>query len=195
MKGRRRTEQAEPAAPPFRLSRFFRGSVLAVLWVAALAGPLSGGAAHKFHVSVSQVEYNASSQTIEVVMRIYSDDLENALSRHAKRPVKLDPAREKEAGDVVMSYLRGQFELKTKAGRPVKFAWVGLEAQVDMFWLYFQGRAPGGFAGAQLKNRVLCELFDDQVNIVNVKYQGKQAGTMFEPKDEFKPISDLKSAK
>ncbi|MDX2033707.1 MAG: DUF6702 family protein [Blastocatellia bacterium] len=172
---------------------------LSLLWLTLLALPLDGearaAALHKFHVSVSQVEYNASGQSVEVVMRIYSDDFENALSRHAKRPVKIDPARDKEMGEVVMSYLRGQFELKTRAGKPVKFTWVGLEAQVDMFWLYFEGKVPGGFSGAQLKNRVLCELFEDQVNIVNVKYQGKQAGTMFEPKDEFKPISELKAAK
>ncbi|MFN0085862.1 MAG: DUF6702 family protein [Blastocatellia bacterium] len=172
---------------------------LGLLWAALLALPrhtdARGIAAHKIHVSVSQVEYIAQGQSVQVVMRVYVDDLENALSRHANRPVKLDPARGREAGDLVMAYLRGQFELKTKAGKPVKFNWLGLEAQVDMFWLYFEGKIPGGFSGAQLKNRVLFELFEDQVNIVNVKYQGKQAGTMFEPKDEFKSISDLKSAK
>lgn len=185
-----------PFCPAYRGSRRI---ALGLCWMALLALPLGGEARgtamHKFHVSVSQVEYNASGQSVQVVMRIYSDDFENALSRHAKRQVKLDPARDKDAGDLVMSYLRGQFELKTKAGKPVKFNWVGLEAQVDMFWLYFEGKVPGGFSGAQLKNRVLCEIFEDQVNIVNVKYQGKQAGTMFEPKDEFKPISELKAAK
>ncbi|MGH9844839.1 MAG: DUF6702 family protein [Blastocatellia bacterium] len=144
---------------------------------------------HKFHVSVAAIEFNSKAQSVEVVLRVYADDLENALSQHAKRTVKLDPAKSREAGEVVMAYLRSQFELKTAAGKPVKFTWVGLEAQVDMFWLYFEGKAPGGLAGTQLKNRVFCELFDDQVNIVNAKQQGKQVGTMFEPKDGFKPLT------
>ena len=153
---------------------------------------------HKFHVSVAALEFNPKSQSVEVVLRVYADDLENALSQHAKRPIKLDPAKSKEAGEVVMSYLRGQFELRTAAGKPVKFTWVGIEGQpeqMDMFWLYFEGKLPGGLAGAQLKNRVFCDLFDDQVNIVNAKHQGKQIGTMFEPKDEFKPLTGKPASK
>jgi hypothetical protein len=150
---------------------------------------LSAANRHKFHVSVAVLEFNPKTQAVEVVLRVYADDLENALSQHAKRPIKLDPAKSREAGDLVMSYLRGQFELKSAAGKPVKFAWVGLEAQADMFWLYFKGKLPGGLSGAQLKNRVFCDLFEDQVNIVNSKLQGKQTGTMFEPKDEFKPLA------
>jgi hypothetical protein len=159
---------------------------------------LSATASHKFHVSVAALEFNPKSQSVEVVLRVYADDLENALSQHAKRPIKLDPAKSKEAGEIVMSYLRGQFELRTAAGKPVKFTWVGIEGQpeqMDMFWLYFEGKLPGGLAGAQLKNRVFCDLFDDQVNIVNAKHQGKQIGTMFEPKDEFKPLTGKPASK
>lgn len=161
--------------------------ILNLLLVIALSGQ-GGPAVHKIHVSVAQLEYNAKQQNVEVVMRVYADDLENALSRHAKRPIKIDPEKDREAGDVVMAYLREHFELKNAAGKPVRFAWVGIESQVDMYWLYFQGKLPAGLAGTQLKNRVLCELFDDQVNIVNAKLQGKQLGLMFEHKDAFKPL-------
>jgi hypothetical protein len=144
--------------------------------------------AHKFHVSVAALEFNPKLQTVEIVLRVYADDLENALSQHASRPVKLDPAKSREAGAAVMAYLRDQLTLKNAAGKPVRLTWVGLEAQVDMFWLYVEGKLSGGLTGAQLKNRVFCELFEDQVNIVNVKYLGRQSGIMFEPKDEFKSL-------
>jgi hypothetical protein len=161
--------------------------ILSLLLVVALSGQGSA-VAHKIHVSVAQLEYNPRLQNVEVVLRVYADDLENALSRHARRPIKLDPEKDKEAGEVVMGYLRQHFELKNSAGKPVRFAWVGIESQVDMFWLYFQGKLPAGLSGTQLKNRVFCDLFEDQVNIVNTKLSGKPLGLMFEPKDEFKPI-------
>ncbi len=170
-------------------------ALLAILFLCA-ASIVGAGAffssdslAHKIHVSVTQLDFNPANQTVAGVMRVYADDLENALSQHAKRPVKLDPAtagKNKAAGELVLAYLRDRFELKGKAGRPMKLIWVGMEFQADMFWLYFEGKLPGGLAGAQLRNRVLCELFDDQVNIVNAKHQGKQFGMMFEAKDEFK---------
>jgi hypothetical protein len=128
---------------------------------------------------------------VEIVIRVFTDDLENALSQRAKRQVKLDPTtagKDRQVGERVMAYLRSAFELKSKAGRQVILTWSGVEGQMDMFWIYVKGRMPGGLEGAQMRNKIFCELFDDQVNIVNARRQGKQFGLMFESKDNFKPI-------
>ena len=154
---------------------------------------------HKVHVSVSQLEYNQKAQSVEIVLRVYADDLENALSQHAKRQVKLDPTtanKDKRVVETVMAYLRDNFQLKDKAGRAVRLNWVGMEWQTDMYWLYVEGKMPAvpansnALEGAQLKNKVFNELFDDQVNIVNAKIQNKQFGLMFESKDGFKTIAE-----
>jgi uncharacterized protein DUF6702 len=144
---------------------------------------------HKIHVSVTNLEFNQSRQTAEIVIRVFTDDLENALGRRAKRAVKIDLAtagKDNQIIDLVMAYLRSSLELKNKAGRPAALSWNGIEGQPDMFWIFVKGRMPGGLEGAQLRNKIFCELFDDQVNIVNAKLQGKQIGLMFESKDDFK---------
>jgi Domain of unknown function (DUF6702) len=146
---------------------------------------------HKIHVSVTYLEFNQAKQTVEIVVRVFTDDLENALSQRAKRAVKIDPAtadKDRRVGDLVMAYLRSNFELRNKSGRQVALSWNGIEGQMDMFWLHVKGRMPGGLEGAQVRNKIFCELFDDQVNIVNAKHQGKQIGLMFESKDDFKAI-------
>jgi len=153
--------------------------------------PLPTPCPHKVHISVTNLEFNQPKQTVEIVIRVFTDDLENALSRSGARTVKIDPAsagKNRRVGDLVMAYLRSNFELKNKAGRPVTLSWNGIEGQIDMFWLYVKGRMPGGLEGAQMRNKIFCELFDDQVNIVNAKHQGKQIGLMFESKDDFKAI-------
>ena len=174
---------------------------LTVVWAEALTIPhsafptphssLTTPRLHKIHVSVTHLEFNQPKQTVEIVVRVFTDDLENALSQRAKRTVKIDPAtadKDRRVGDLAMAYLRSNFELKNKAGRPVILSWNGIEGQVDMFWLYVKGRMPGGLEGAQIRNKIFCELFEDQVNIVNAKHQGKQIGLMFESKDDFKAI-------
>lgn len=154
---------------------------------------------HKVHVSVAQLEYNQKSQSVEITVRVFADDLENAVSQHAKRPVKIDPAtanKDKRVGEAILAYLRNSFELKSKTGTPVKLTWIGMEWQVDMYWLYVEGKLPAipahanGLDGAQLRNKIFCDLFDDQVNIVNTKIHEKQVGLMFEAKDGFKIITD-----
>ncbi|HWQ34804.1 MAG TPA: DUF6702 family protein [Blastocatellia bacterium] len=147
---------------------------------------------HRFHVSNSQLEYNQSAQSVEIIVRVFADDFQTAISRHAGREVRLDRLedwKDKTKTALIVAYLNDNFVLKTKAGRPVRLTWVGMEGMADMFWIYVEGRMPGGLVGAQLKNRLHCELFDDQVNVVTVKFQGKQAGLMFEPKDGFKSIA------
>lgn len=150
---------------------------------------------HKIHVTVSQLEYDPKAQSVEIVMRVFADDLENALSQMIKRQIKLDPdsaRKDKVVGQNVLAYLRNTFELKSKAGRTVKLGWVGLEWQTDMFWLYFEGKLPansGTLEGTQIRNKVFCDLYEDQVNIVNTKIQSKQIGFMFDPKDDFKVIT------
>jgi hypothetical protein len=146
---------------------------------------------HKIHVSVTNLEFNQPKQMVEIVIRVFTDDLENALSQRAKRSVKIDPAtadKDRQIIELVMAYLRSSFELKNKAGRPVALSWNGIEGQTDMFWVYVKGRMPGGLEGAQMRNKIFCELFEDQVNIVNAKHQGKQIGLMFESKDDFKAL-------
>lgn len=144
---------------------------------------------HKIHVSVTNLEFNQPRQTVNIVIRVFTDDLENALSRRAEHAVKIDPAtakKDRQVVELIMAYLRSNFELKNRAGRPVALSWDGVEGPPDMFWIFVKGRSPGGLEGAQLRNKIFCELFDDQVNIVNAKHKGKQIGLMFDSKDDFK---------
>jgi hypothetical protein len=148
---------------------------------------------HRFHVSNSQIAYNRTAQSVEIIVRVFADDFQNAISKHAGREVRLDRPedwKDKVKTALIVSYLNDNFVLKTKAGRPVKLMWVGMEGMADMFWIYVEGRMPGGLAGAQLRNHLHCELFDDQVNVVTVKFSGKQVGLMFESKDGFKSIAE-----
>src|SRR5215471_13191866 len=40
---------------------------------------------HKIHVSVMNLEFDRPKQTVEIVIRVFTDDLENALGRRAKQ--------------------------------------------------------------------------------------------------------------
>ncbi len=164
--------------------------------VCALASLLVGHArAHKFHASITQMDYDDKAKSVKIATRFFVDDFETALSRYAKRPVKFNTPqllKEKANADAVSAYVRERFELKSRAGAPVRFTWVGMEMQADMILVNFEGKLAGGLTGAQVRNRLLHELFEDQVNIVNFKFDGKQTGTMFNVQDGFKVVPEKK---
>jgi hypothetical protein len=150
---------------------------------------------HKFHASITQMDYNAKAQAIEAVTRFFLDDFETAVSRHAQREIKFStPAalKDKANSAAVLAYVRERLEVKSAQGVAVKFTLVGMEMQGDMIWVYYEGKHAGGLGKAQVRCRWLHELYEDQVNIVNYKYEGQSSGTMFNVQDGFKIVPPKK---
>lgn len=143
-------------------------------------------AGHKFYASLAQADLNSETNSIEVSLRLFTDDLEVALTRRAGRAVYLD--RPAEAAPLVLAYLRERFELKTADGRVRELAWVGMEPRVDATWIYFEIRDVGDLTGASLRNRVFFEQFDEQTNTVNVRHGERHVSLVFRNGDEFKTI-------
>ncbi len=134
-------------------------------------------AAHKFYTSLAQVEYNAEEKTVEVTLRVFADDLELALKRRAGREVRLE--RTKDADRLVLAYLRDTFEIKNRGGESKTLKWVGMEMRAGVAWLYVEAEMPEGLAGARVRDHVLFELFDEQVNTVSVRYPGARGDLVF----------------
>jgi hypothetical protein len=142
--------------------------------------------AHKFYTSLAQVEYNSEEKTAEVALRVFADDLELALTRRAGREVSLD--RTKEADRLVLAYLRDTFEIRNRDGEAKALKWVGMELRAGVAWLYFEAEMPEGLGGARLRDHVLFELFDEQVNTVSVRYPGARGDLVFVHGDGDHPV-------
>lgn len=143
----------------------------------APADALAPAAPHKFYTSLARVEYNAAEGSVEVTLRVFADDLELALGRRAGRAVKLD--REGEAERLLPAYLRDTFEIRNRDGELKALKWVGLELRAGVAWVYVEAEMPEGLAGARLRDHLLFELFEEQVNTVSVRYPGASADLVF----------------
>ena len=136
--------------------------------------------AHKFHTSFTEANYNAEAGTLEVTLRTFPDDLEAALRRRAPATPPAAEDRKKEFEGRVAAYVAETFRLETPAGEPIKITWVGMDAGVDSAWLYFEARLPANLEGVRLRNHLLFDLFDDQINLVNLKTKGGRTALRFE---------------
>ncbi len=166
-----------------RIYPYHQSLVVSAVLLALLASPAQ---AHKFYVSNAQMEYNPKTKSLEIIIRVFTDDLEMALLRHHRQTVRLD---QKEAGTLTLAYLKDRFEIKGRNRLPKKLKWVGLEVKGDSAWLYVEVSAPEGAQALQLRNRLFFELFEEQVNLVNTRFDGKQIGLMYKPGDSFKAIT------
>ena len=179
-------------------SRRARRALAFTLAAAAALTVARGGAAarapralaHKFHTSFTEASYNAEAGTLEVTLRTFPDDLEAAVRRRASRAPSAAKDRKKEFEERVAAYVAETFRVQTAGGEPVKISWVGMDAGVDSAWLYFEAQLPAGTDGLRLSNRLLFDLFDDQINLVNLKTKDRRTALRFERgKGDFQTVS------
>lgn len=149
--------------------------------------PANTSKAHKYYTSLAELNYNAETKSVEVSMRVFADDLELALTRRNKRAVYLD--KTKDASALVLIYLKDVFELKNGKGEVKALRWIGMETKADVVWLYFEIPMPEGLEGTALRHRLLFDLFEDQVNLVNGKDGGRKLDLSFKRGDDFKPLT------
>jgi hypothetical protein len=123
---------------------------------------------HEFHTSLAQVHYNQSSQSFEVTLRVFTDDMEAALTLlNNNAQVTIDASQ---ADKLIEQYLVKNLVFLDKQNQQKALSFIGKEVEVDVTWIYAEVPVADSPSGMRLQNTVLTELFDDQVNIVNFKY-------------------------
>ena len=132
--------------------------------------------AHRYHTSVTRLEYNAEERLAEITVRTFADDLEAVLSKRMGKSVRVDGS--KAVDTLVFGYLQFVFQLKSGA-QEVELQWIGMELKGNTAWIYLQAKVPQGRSKTSLRNTFLFDLFEDQVNIVNVVAKGKKASLVF----------------
>jgi len=159
--------------------------VLKTVFMGALCWALMGYA-HKFHASLTQLEFNQETGSAEVALRLFADDLENSLSKQAGTRITLD-ADQKLVASEAMKYLSGYFQLKTP-DKVFEAKWVGMEFDVHVVWVYLEIPIPKDQKDLQLVNSIFFDQFKDQVNTVTLKKGDLKKTLVFKPGDRSKAI-------
>lgn len=148
--------------------------VLPVFLVLTSAKPVSF---HPFHVSVTEIEHNASDKSLEISCKIFTDDFETALTDLYKTKVDLiNPPKKAAMDSLVKRYLLSHLSLRVN-GRPVTMTYVGFENEKEAAYSYFEVDNVSSMSKLDITNSIMYEKFDDQVNIMHVKLNGERKST------------------
>lgn len=142
--------------------------------------------AHRYHTSVTRMEHKPDERLVEITVQTFADDIEAALGKRAGvNSVQLDSSSKTNA--LLLQYLRSTLVLRN-GDREIELEWIGMELKGHSVWFYLQAKAPDGLTNTTLSNRLLFDLFSDQINIVNVFQNGKKSSLTFKRGDTPKPI-------
>ena len=129
--------------------------------------------AHRFYASLAQVEHTADHR-LEVSIRFFPDDLEAALRKSTGRTVAVENTKEFAAA--FEPWLNAAFSLQA-GSRTSAFKYVGLEAQVEVAWVYVEAPWTESLERSSMKNVLMLDLFPEQKNTVNF-VEGKKRSSM-----------------
>jgi len=131
-------------------------------------------ALHPLHTTLTDLTFNAADRTVQLSVRAFADDFRAAAGNGS------DAA--------ALAYLRSALVLSDRDGRVLPLAWCGLRRDGDLLWLCLRAPAPRGMAGLQVRARLLFDLYRDQINIVQARYDGRQTSFLFSRGDSAKAL-------
>ncbi|MGB0917955.1 MAG: DUF6702 family protein [Flavobacteriales bacterium] len=129
---------------------------------------------HEFHSSVMQIDHNAKSKTLQITVRLFTDDLCVALENAGAPKMELGTQSEPpSANEHLESYLKKHVAF-TVNGKEAAFKYLGKEAQLDATWCYLEIEKVGNVRKLEVVNKLMLSEFDDQTNLVNLNIDGRK---------------------
>ena len=124
---------------------------------------------HPLYVSVTEIDYNPSAKSLEVAVRIFTDDLEKALEDQGTEKLYLGTASESEKADrYIATYLSQKFQIKSN-GTEVSFNFLGKEAGLDVCWCYLEAVNIEKPDELEVQCKLLTEIYESQENIIHTR--------------------------
>lgn len=144
---------------------------------------------HPLHISVTEIEYNGKVNSLQIISRIFVDDLETAIREEKKLPNLdiLNPKDGLKTETLLSDYLKGHLKIKLD-GKEMRLNFLGYEEESFAFICYIEIEKIEAFKVLEVENTIITETYDDQSNLVHVTYNGpiKSARLMKDrPREKF----------
>ena len=139
--------------------------------------PLLVFSAHKYYLSLTEIEYNKDQKSLEVIINVFMDDIETALNNDYAIDLRLTSKNELKNADVYFKkYLRKKLNF-TIDHKAFEFEYIGKEYQGDLVYFYLEIDSIDDPYPLEVTNKILLDEFRSQQNIIKFK-DGKNKKSM-----------------
>ena len=138
---------------------------------------------HPFYVSVTEINHNAKTQSVEISCRMFYDDLEHVLEKQYR--TKLDivhPANKEQLNRFINDYVHKHLIIKAD-GKVLNPAYVGYEIQEDGAWAYLEVKGVTKVQKIEVYNNLLYTEHVEQINMLHVTVNGERKSTKLDNPD------------
>jgi hypothetical protein len=142
--------------------------------------------AHAYHTSITELRYNPAKKQVEISFKIFTDDLEKALSQGQPASVHLD--EQPRASVLAAAYIQRCVRVGSRPGEALPIQFLGMQHEQDAYWLYAKVAVPHPLTSLRLRQTLMLDMYSDQMNIVNIEAGGQKQSALFRAGNEEQEI-------
>jgi len=144
-----------------------------LLIIIAMLPLLAFTTVHKYYLSVTNIEYVSDKQSVQIISRIFIDDLELVLRQRYDENITLGTSKNEELIDAyIQKYLDHKIQIKIN-DTLVESIFIGKEYDNDVILCYLEIENVTSIKSFEITSQVLFDLFEKQQNIVKLKINSK----------------------
>lgn len=146
--------------------------------------PLLSFSAHKYYLSLTQIEYRSELHTVQITINVFIDDIEKALNSDYNINLQLDTKKELKDNDVYFKkYLNKKLHLKIDEVSK-NFNYIGKEYDGDLVYFYLEIEDIPQLTTIEVSNKILTTHFPEQQNLIKSKVGKKHKSVLLNAKDD-----------
>lgn len=129
---------------------------------------------HPYYISMTDINYNNKARSLEVSVRIFTDDFEKVLRKNCNCKVDLlKPQDKKTMSILINSYIQQHLQLKVNGqARTMEFA--GYQQEEESIWNYYQVKDIQQVKKIEITNSLLHDFREEQINMLHINVNGKE---------------------
>lgn len=131
---------------------------------------------HPFYISVVEIKHDAKSQNLNISVKLFTNDIENALKKTSRPGVTktidlLNPKNKSEMETELMNYIKQRFSITINL-KPTNLDFIGYEKEEDAIWIYLEVKKVNQPKTLKINTKLLYDFLPLQTNIVHVEING-----------------------
>ncbi len=149
--------------------RYIKFTSILLLFIALMASTQF----HKYYISVTQIEYVADKKAVQIISRIFTDDLEKVLQERYDENIDFDSEDTQEVDAYIKKYIGSKLKIKIN-NKDAEIQFVGKVNNIDILKCYLEIENVEHIDTFEISNKILLDLFSDQQNVIKLNINAKK---------------------
>ncbi|KAB1153208.1 hypothetical protein F7018_17835 [Tenacibaculum aiptasiae] len=154
------------------------------LFIALLIVPLLSFSVHKYYIALTEIEYKEETQSVQMIMNVFMDDIETAINQDFSIDLQLSTKKElKNSDEYFFKYLKDHFKIFIN-NQKFDYNFIGKEYDGNIVYFYLEIENVSSVKSIEVRNDVLIKYFPDQQNLIKASIKKERKSLFLTKKND-----------